>query len=81
MGHAGTLDPLATGLLIICTGRATKFVDSYQAMQKEYSGISLHFVPGLAEPDVSGRAYSSGQASLICSWHSGKEAHLQWQGM
>lgn len=38
VGHAGTLDPLATGLLIICTGKATKQIDSYQAQEKEYTG-------------------------------------------
>ncbi len=36
VGHAGTLDPLATGLMIICTGKATKTIDSYQAKEKEY---------------------------------------------
>ncbi|MDP6922376.1 MAG: tRNA pseudouridine(55) synthase TruB [Lutibacter sp.] len=38
VGHAGTLDPLATGLLIICTGKFTKKIDSYQAQVKEYTG-------------------------------------------
>ena len=38
VGHAGTLDPLATGLLIICTGKLTKEIDTYQAKEKEYSG-------------------------------------------
>ena len=38
VGHAGTLDPLATGLLIICTGKATKRIDEYQGMPKEYTG-------------------------------------------
>lgn len=38
MGHAGTLDPLATGLLIICTGTFTKKIDEYQAQEKEYTG-------------------------------------------
>ncbi len=38
VGHAGTLDPLATGLLIICTGKMTKQIDSYQGMPKEYTG-------------------------------------------
>ena len=38
VGHAGTLDPLATGLLIICTGKLTKQIDSYQAEDKEYIG-------------------------------------------
>lgn len=36
VGHAGTLDPLATGLMIICTGRATKQIDSYLSDTKEY---------------------------------------------
>lgn len=36
VGHAGTLDPLATGLLILCTGKATKQIDNYQAAEKEY---------------------------------------------
>jgi tRNA pseudouridine55 synthase len=38
VGHAGTLDPLATGLLIICTGKLTKKIDEYQAQEKEYTG-------------------------------------------
>lgn len=36
VGHAGTLDPLATGVMIVCTGRATKSIDSLQAGVKEY---------------------------------------------
>lgn len=39
IGHAGTLDPLATGLLILCTGRHTKLIESFQELEKEYSGI------------------------------------------
>ena len=38
IGHAGTLDPLATGLLILCTGKFTKQIDKYQAFEKEYTG-------------------------------------------
>ncbi|TMI93602.1 MAG: tRNA pseudouridine(55) synthase TruB [Bacteroidetes bacterium] len=38
VGHAGTLDPLATGLLIICTGKFTKKINEYMAREKEYSG-------------------------------------------
>lgn len=38
VGHAGTLDPLATGLLIICVGKMTKQIDSIQAQVKEYTG-------------------------------------------
>jgi tRNA pseudouridine55 synthase len=39
VGHAGTLDPLATGLLIICTGKFTKKINEYMAQEKEYTGI------------------------------------------
>jgi tRNA pseudouridine55 synthase len=38
IGHAGTLDPLATGLLILCTGKLTKQIDSFQQQEKEYTG-------------------------------------------
>ncbi|MGB3947612.1 MAG: tRNA pseudouridine(55) synthase TruB [Bacteroidia bacterium] len=38
IGHAGTLDPLATGVLIICTGKQTKNIAQYQAQEKEYTG-------------------------------------------
>lgn len=38
VGHAGTLDPLATGLLIICTGKMTKRIEEFQAQEKEYTG-------------------------------------------
>ena len=38
IGHAGTLDPLATGLLIICTGKFTKSINEIQAQTKEYTG-------------------------------------------
>lgn len=41
VGHAGTLDPLATGLLIICTGKLTKQIDSFQAEEKEYTGTMV----------------------------------------
>ena len=39
VGHAGTLDPLATGLLIVCTGKKTKEISKYQAQRKKYTGI------------------------------------------
>ena len=39
VGHAGTLDPLATGLLIVCVGSYTRLIDTLQAMPKSYSGI------------------------------------------
>ncbi|MCK6610765.1 MAG: tRNA pseudouridine(55) synthase TruB [Bacteroidia bacterium] len=42
VGHAGTLDPLATGLLIVCVGKETKNIDSYMGLPKEYTG-SIYF--------------------------------------
>ncbi|MEO5790410.1 tRNA pseudouridine(55) synthase TruB [Gelidibacter sp.] len=47
VGHAGTLDPLASGLLVICTGKMTKNIDSFQAQIKEYTGT---FVLGGTTP-------------------------------
>lgn len=47
IGHAGTLDPLATGLLILCTGKMTKRIDEFQAQEKEYTG---NFVIGQTTP-------------------------------
>lgn len=47
MGHAGTLDPLATGLLICCTGKFTKRIQVYQAKEKEYTGT---FILGAQTP-------------------------------
>jgi tRNA pseudouridine55 synthase len=47
IGHAGTLDPLATGLLIICTGKFTKRITEIQAQAKEYTGT---FTVGATTP-------------------------------
>lgn len=41
VGHAGTLDPLASGLLIICTGKETKNISNYQGLKKEYTGTII----------------------------------------
>lgn len=41
VGHAGTLDPLATGLLIICAGKMTKQINNYMGLQKEYTGSMI----------------------------------------
>ena len=49
IGHAGTLDPLASGLLILCTGKMTKQIDEFQAQEKEYSGT---LVLGKTTPSV-----------------------------
>ncbi|MCK7540250.1 MAG: hypothetical protein MZV63_59840 [Marinilabiliales bacterium] len=42
VGHAGTLDPLASGLMIICTGKATKRIDEFRDLDKEYIA-TFHF--------------------------------------
>ncbi len=47
VGHAGTLDPLATGLLVICTGKMTKQINTFQGQEKEYTGA---FVLGSTTP-------------------------------
>ena len=47
IGHAGTLDPLATGLLIVCTGKFTKKINEYMAKEKEYTG---HITLGAVTP-------------------------------
>lgn len=47
IGHAGTLDPLATGLLIICTGKMTKRIEEFMGLEKEYTG---KFVLGKTTP-------------------------------
>lgn len=47
IGHAGTLDPLATGLLIICTGKMTKRIEEFMGMEKEYTG---KFILGKTTP-------------------------------
>lgn len=51
IGHAGTLDPLATGLLVICTGKLTKKIDSIMAGEKEYTG-SIRFGQTTASYDL-----------------------------
>ncbi len=54
VGHAGTLDPLATGLLIVCTGRFTKRINEFMAKDKEYTGT---FTIGATTPtfDMEGK--------------------------
>jgi len=49
IGHAGTLDPLASGLLILCTGKKTKMINQFQEQEKEYEGT---FIIGKTTPSV-----------------------------
>jgi len=64
IGHAGTLDPLATGLLILCTGKLTKRIDEYQAQEKEYTG---KFIIGQSTPshDLETKVTETKDISLI----------------
>ncbi len=61
VGHAGTLDPAATGLLILCSNRMTKEIDRYQAEEKEYTGL---FVLGAATPSHDAATPVSATASI-----------------
>ena len=69
IGHAGTLDPLATGLLILCTGKMTKQIDSFQAQEKEYSGT---LVLGKTTPSIDLETEFDGQelGLIIEDWMS-----------
>ncbi len=64
VGHAGTLDPLATGLLIICTGKYTKKINEYMAAEKEYTGS---FTLGATSPtyDLEAEPVLKGDFSII----------------
>ncbi len=61
VGHAGTLDPLATGLLIICTGKMTKQIDQFQAQEKEYTGT---FCIGKTTPSLDAETEVDGEYPL-----------------
>ena len=64
IGHAGTLDPLATGLLIICTGKFTRKINEYMAAEKEYTGT---FTLGAITPtyDLESKPTAFKEISLI----------------
>lgn len=64
VGHAGTLDPLATGLLILCIGKFTKRIDEFQAYEKEYTGT---FVLGSTTKsyDLESEVIPSGDISKL----------------
>ncbi len=64
IGHAGTLDPMATGLLIVCTGKSTKKINEYMAREKEYTGT---FILGAVTPtyDLESEPEISGDHSTV----------------
>lgn len=61
IGHAGTLDPLATGLLILCTGRFTKKINEYMAREKEYIGV---FTLGATTPTYDLESIPENECSI-----------------
>lgn len=74
IGHAGTLDPLATGVLIVCTGKFTKKINEYMGMEKEYTGtITL----GAATPtyDLESEPTSVGSIAAITLATAQQMAH------
>jgi len=79
IGHAGTLDPLATGLVILCTGKMTKQIESYQAQEKEYTGT---FVIGKTTPsfDLETEVDSENDISSITNEniHAATEQFKGW---
>lgn len=74
VGHAGTLDPLASGLLIICTGKKTKEIDSYMGLPKTYTGT---FYIGATTPSydletVPDHAYATEHITEELIWETAK---------
>lgn len=61
IGHAGTLDPLATGLLIVCTGKMTKRIEEFMGLEKEYTG---KFVLGKTTPSHDLETEVSGERDI-----------------
>ncbi len=61
VGHAGTLDPLATGLLIVCTGKRTKSIEEFMGQEKEYTGS---FTLGETTPTYDLESEPEGDADL-----------------
>lgn len=78
IGHAGTLDPMATGLLIICTGPGTKSIEHFQKLQKTYSGT---FYIGAETPSLDAEtaieSYQPPETLNLEDWHS---AARQFEG-
>ncbi len=78
IGHAGTLDPLATGLLIVCTGKFTKRINEYMAREKEYTGtITLGAVTPTYDLESAPENFSSIESISLAKI---QEAALQLTG-
>ena len=59
VGHAGTLDPLATGVLVVCTGKATKRIEKLQAQDKSYTATIRLAVIQMSLAEMSARRWAS----------------------
>ncbi|MEO9965088.1 MAG: tRNA pseudouridine(55) synthase TruB [Reichenbachiella sp.] len=78
VGHAGTLDPLATGLLIVCAGKATKKINEYQDLGKTYTGT---LVLGKTTPSVDLETEFDSEAPYDhITAEAIKKAAAQWTG-
>jgi tRNA pseudouridine55 synthase len=75
IGHAGTLDPLATGLLIICTGKMTKRIEEFMGLEKEYTG---KFTLGQSTPshDLETEVTTTGDITRLTETEIRKAAAL-----
>ena len=79
IGHAGTLDPLATGLLILCSGKKTKEIEQYQAQEKEYTGT---LVLGQTRPSIDKETEVDSETDIShLSQEEIKKAALNFQGV
>jgi tRNA pseudouridine55 synthase len=78
VGHAGTLDPLATGLLILCTGKFTKKINEYMAKEKEYTG-TFTFGATTASYDLETKPENQKEFSGLSS-NDLKEAGKKFKG-
>lgn len=79
IGHAGTLDPLATGLLIVCAGAYTRRINDFMGLEKEYTGTMIlgqttasHDLETEPTPAVSLEGLDSSALSGLCSRFSGE---------
>ena len=78
VGHAGTLDPLATGLMIVCTGRATKRIEEFKDLTKEYTAI-IKFGQTTPSFDLESQVDRSIPLIILLLGHCGETDSLPWR--
>ena len=78
VGHAGTLDPMAIGVLLICTGRATKRVSEFMELEKEYIGV-IELGKSTDTDDAEGKILTHAKVPDLTSDHL-KDALQQFEG-